>query len=100
MEKFGVFIIRDLEGTSRGIRRWPPPNPMSSTSTSHSGGDLPLRMHTSRAIHSMGYHWAGEHHRPLTILQPTYYASFPVTTLICNSLSLSKTENTSSWQHR
>lgn len=25
MEKFGVFIIRDLEGSNQSIRRWPPP---------------------------------------------------------------------------
>ena len=93
VEKFGILIIRDLEGTSQGIRRQPPPHPTSSTSNAHSGGDLPLECIPVGS--SMGCHWA-EYHPPLAILQPTYCTSLPGPTLICNRLSLSKADNTSS----
>lgn len=70
VEKFGVFIIRDLEGTSQDMRRYPLPHPMSSTSNAHSGRDLPLEC--TPVGPSMGCHWAGEHHPPLAILQAIY----------------------------
>ena len=93
VEKFGVLVIRDLEGSGQGIRRQPLPYPMTSTSNAHSGGDLPLEC--TPVGSSMGCHWAREHHPPLAILQPTYCASLPGPTLICNRLSLLKAENTS-----
>lgn len=42
MEEFGVFIIRDLEGTNQGVRRLHL-HPMSSSSKSHSQGDPPTQ---------------------------------------------------------
>lgn len=60
MEEFGVFIIRDLEGTNQGVRRWPPP--LSSVLTPKIPqweGVPPPRMHP---------HWARDHCCPAHLL--------------------------------
>lgn len=58
MEKFGVFIIRDLEESNQSIRRWPPPpsRVLTLKSPQWEGGPSP-RMHPRQAIQSMKCHW-------------------------------------------
>lgn len=48
----------------------------------------------SRAIQSMGWYCTGDHHPPLTALQPTYGASLSVTAFTWNNLSSAKTKDT------
>lgn len=80
MEEFGVFIIRDLEGTIRVSEDGLHPHPVSSSPKSHSGrGDPPTECTLTG--------------QEVTVVQPTYCDSLPARTLICNSLSLAKTEN-------
>lgn len=93
MEKFGVFVIRDLEGTSQGSGRQDTPSRACDLKFPQ-WRDLPLSMCPGgHPLH--GSQWAGDHHPPFIVLQPTSCASLPVATLICDNLALSKTDNTS-----